>query len=27
MSDTEILARLTTVRGVGPWTVEMLLIF
>ena len=27
MSDTEILERLTTIRGVGPWTVEMLLIF
>jgi 3-methyladenine DNA glycosylase/8-oxoguanine DNA glycosylase len=27
MSDAEILERLTTVRGVGPWTVEMLLIF
>src|SRR6266487_4980021 len=25
MSDAEILERLTTVRGVGPWTVEMLL--
>jgi DNA-3-methyladenine glycosylase II len=27
MSDAEILERLTTVRGVGPWTVHMLLIF
>jgi DNA-3-methyladenine glycosylase II len=27
MSDEEILERLTNVRGVGPWTVEMLLIF
>jgi DNA-3-methyladenine glycosylase II len=27
MSNEEILERLTTVRGVGPWTVEMLLIF
>ena len=27
MSDAEILERLTTIRGVGPWTVEMLLIF
>lgn len=27
LSNEEILARLTTVRGVGPWTVEMLLIF
>jgi DNA-3-methyladenine glycosylase II len=27
MSDAEILERLTTVRGVGPWTVEMLLMF
>jgi DNA-3-methyladenine glycosylase II len=27
MSEAEILERLTTVRGVGPWTVEMLLIF
>jgi DNA-3-methyladenine glycosylase II len=27
MTDTEILERLTAVRGVGPWTVEMLLIF
>jgi DNA-3-methyladenine glycosylase II len=27
MSDTEIVERLTTIRGVGPWTVEMLLIF
>ena len=27
MSDQEIVERLTTVRGVGPWTVEMLLIF
>lgn len=27
LSNEEIIARLTTVRGVGPWTVEMLLIF
>jgi DNA-3-methyladenine glycosylase II len=27
MSDAEIIERLTTVRGVGPWTVEMMLIF
>ena len=27
MSDAEIVERLTTLRGVGPWTVEMLLIF
>jgi DNA-3-methyladenine glycosylase II len=27
MSDTEIVERLTQVRGIGPWTVEMLLIF
>lgn len=27
MSDEEIVERLTTVRGVGPWTVEMLLMF
>lgn len=27
MSNAEIVERLTTVRGVGPWTVEMLLIF
>lgn len=27
LSDQEILARLTQLRGVGPWTVEMLLIF
>jgi len=27
MSDAEILERLTEVRGIGPWTVEMLLIF
>ncbi len=27
MTDDELLQRLTTVRGVGPWTVEMLLIF
>jgi len=27
MTDEEIVKRLTTVRGVGPWTVEMLLIF
>jgi 3-methyladenine DNA glycosylase/8-oxoguanine DNA glycosylase len=25
--DDEIVERLTTIRGVGPWTVEMLLIF
>jgi DNA-3-methyladenine glycosylase II len=27
LDDEEIIARLTTVRGVGRWTVEMLLIF
>jgi len=27
MTNEEIIARLTTIRGVGPWTVEMLLIF
>lgn len=27
MSDAEIIERLTSVRGIGPWTVEMLLIF
>lgn len=27
MADEEIVARLTEVRGIGPWTVEMLLIF
>jgi len=27
MPDAEILERLTAIRGVGPWTVEMLLIF
>lgn len=27
MSDSEIVERLTSVRGVGPWTVEMLLMF
>jgi 3-methyladenine DNA glycosylase/8-oxoguanine DNA glycosylase len=27
LSDDEIVARLTQVRGIGPWTVEMLLIF
>ncbi len=27
LSDEEILRRLTSIRGVGPWTVEMLLIF
>jgi DNA-3-methyladenine glycosylase II len=27
MTDAEIVERLTTVRGIGPWTVEMLLIF
>jgi DNA-3-methyladenine glycosylase II len=27
MSNEEIIERLTAVRGVGPWTVEMLLIF
>ena len=27
MAEAEIVERLTSVRGVGPWTVEMLLIF
>lgn len=27
MSDDEIIARVTTVRGIGRWTVEMLLLF
>jgi DNA-3-methyladenine glycosylase II len=27
MPDAEIIQRLTEVRGIGPWTVEMLLIF
>jgi len=27
MEDAEIVSRLTEVRGIGPWTVEMLLIF
>ena len=27
LSNEEILERLTTIRGVGPWTVEMLLMF
>ena len=27
MNEAEIIERLTTLRGVGPWTVEMLLIF
>ena|SRR5438477_12088069 len=27
MSDEEIIARLTSVRGIGRWTVEMLLLF
>jgi 3-methyladenine DNA glycosylase/8-oxoguanine DNA glycosylase len=27
MSDAEIVEALTSIRGVGPWTVEMLLIF
>jgi DNA-3-methyladenine glycosylase II len=27
MSDAQIIERLTEVRGIGPWTVEMLLIF
>jgi DNA-3-methyladenine glycosylase II len=27
LSDDELLARLTSVRGIGPWTVHMLLIF
>ena len=27
LGDQEIIDRLTTIRGVGPWTVEMMLIF
>jgi len=27
LSDTEIIDRLTQIKGVGRWTVEMLLIF
>jgi 3-methyladenine DNA glycosylase/8-oxoguanine DNA glycosylase len=27
LEDAEIVERLTTVRGIGPWTVEMLLMF
>jgi len=27
MDDATIISRLTTIRGVGPWTVEMLLMF
>ena len=27
LSDEELLARLTAVRGIGPWTVQMLLMF
>jgi len=27
MSDEEIVAQLTQIRGIGPWTVDMLLIF
>lgn len=27
MDDDELITRLTTVRGIGPWTVHMLLIF
>jgi DNA-3-methyladenine glycosylase II len=27
MDNDTILSQLTTIRGVGPWTVEMLLIF
>jgi len=27
LSDAELVARLTKIRGVGPWTVEMFLIF
>jgi DNA-3-methyladenine glycosylase II len=27
MSDDELFAALTQIRGVGPWTVEMLLMF
>lgn len=27
LSDEELIKRLSTIRGIGPWTVEMLLIF
>lgn len=27
LTDAELVARLTEIRGVGPWTVEMFLIF
>lgn len=27
LNEAELVSRLTTIRGVGPWTVEMLLIF
>jgi 3-methyladenine DNA glycosylase/8-oxoguanine DNA glycosylase len=27
LDDDELVSRLTTVRGIGPWTVHMLLIF
>lgn len=27
LADAEIIERLTVIRGVGPWTVEMLLMF
>lgn len=27
LSDDELIKRLSTIRGIGPWTVEMLLIF
>lgn len=27
LTDDELIARLTTVRGIGPWTVHMLLLF
>ena len=27
MADDELIARLTEVRGIGPWSVHMLLIF
>jgi DNA-3-methyladenine glycosylase II len=27
LSDEELILRLTAVRGIGPWTVQMLLIF
>ena len=27
LSDQEIIARLTAVRGIGPWTVQMMLMF